>query len=212
MRYVQTYTDIFLKENIKQGLTSLTHDFDENISLMEKCMKQFEIGLIACKKKNLHNTLILWNYAGFINMCAMELKIHMKSVLNSTNEWETRTHIKTAYLLIHSFYETYDKIQRDYRKLQHHQHIGEAFKKELDTISSEIKEFRKLYLRNVSIIRNNNVAHLIPDITIQIKTMEQFQLSQTIEVLLKFGNILNNIGTTLGGEMGYVSENLSTIK
>lgn len=212
MKYIQSFVDIFLKENIKQGLADLTQGFDKSISEMEMCMEQFHIGLNACKSKHLDNTFILWNYAGFVNMCAMELKIHMKSVVASTNEWETRTHIKSAYMLIHSFYETYDKIQRDYCKLSYHNDMGEAFNKDLCTIVSAIKEFRKSYLKHIKIIRNNNVAHLLPNVSEQIDMMERFQLSQTIEVLLKFGNILNNLGGILNVEIKYVLAHLSTIK
>ena len=212
MKYIQSFVDIFLKENIKQGLADLTQGFDKGISEMEMCMEQFHIGLNACKSKHLDNTFILWNYAGFVNMCAMELKIHMKSVVASTNEWETRTHIKSAYMLIHSFYETYDKIQRDYCKLSYHNDMGEAFNKDLCTIVSVIKEFRKSYLKHIKIIRNNNVAHLLPNVSEQIDMMERFQLSQTIEVLLKFGNILNNLGGILNVEIKYVLAHLSTIK
>lgn len=212
MKYIQTYVDVFLKENIKQGLSELTKDFNNSISEMEKCMEQFQIGLKACRNKHLDNTLILWNYAGFVNMCAMELKIHMKSAINSTNDWETRTHIKTAYLLIHGFYETYDKIQKDYCRLNYHQILGDDFNNKLKTISSQVKEFRKLYLKYVSVIRNNYIAHLLPNVEKQIDMMERFQLSQTIEVLLKFGSILNRIGSLLNIEISFVINNLSIIK
>lgn len=212
MKYTQTYTDIFLKEKIKQGFVELTNDFDKSILEMELCMDQFHIGLKECRKKHLNNTHILWNYAGFVNMCAMELKIYMKSIFASTNEWEMRTHIKTSYLLIHTFYETYDIIQKDYRKLSYHNKIGDDFALNLRTLSESIKNFRKQYLKNINIIRNNIIAHLNSDLSYHISTMETFQLSQTIETLLEFGNLLNEIGYLLKSEVKFVTSNLANIK
>ena len=212
MRYTQTFVDVILKANIRQGLSELTQNFDDSICEMEKCMEQFQIGLKVCEKKQLENTYILWNYAGFVNMCAMELKIHMKATVSSTNEWESRTHIKAAYMLIHSFYEAYDIIHKDYNQLTYHQRIGDDFIKSLENNTHVIREFRKAYLKHIKIIRNNNAAHLLPNVVEQIDTMERFQLSQTIEVLLKFGNILNMIGGVLNAEIKYVLANLDSIR
>lgn len=212
MKYTQELVDILLKEKIKQGLTELTQNFDNSIAEMEVCMDKFRIGLNSCRKKHLANTLILWNYAGFVNMCAMDLKIYMKSALASTNNWEMRTHIKTAYLLIHNFYETYNKIQNDYRKLNYHDKIGNDFTNKLQEVSEYIKKFRKEYMKYISVIRNKIVAHFEVDLLYHIDTMERFQLSQTIEILLKFGNILNEIGHLLDIEINFVMSNLSIIK
>lgn len=212
MKYTQNLVDVLLKENIEQGLTELVQDFDTSISEMEDCMEQFRIGLNSCRDKHLYNTSVLWNYAGFVNMCAMELKIYMKSVLTSTNNWEMRTHIKTAYLLIHTFYETYDKIQNDYRRLSYHDKMGDDFINNLKKVSESIRQFRKEYLKYISIIRHKNVAHFEVDLLCHIDTMERFQLSQTIEILLKFGNVLNKIGYFLNGEIEFVISNLAVIK
>ena len=86
------------------------------------------------------------------------------------------------------------------------------FNNKLKTISSQVKEFRKSYLKYVSVIRNNYIAHLLPNVEEQIDMMERFQLSQTIEVLLKFGSILNRIGSLLNIEISFVIKNLSIIK
>lgn len=212
MKYTQTYTDIFLKEDIKQCLDELTRDFDNSIINMELCMEQFLIGLKECKKKKLNNTLVLWNYAGFINLCAMELKIYLKSIVSSTNEWEMRTHIKTSYLLIHSFYDTYNIIQKDYYRLSYHEQIGNNFTNDKKDIVASLRHFRKLYLKNIKIIRNRITAHLNSDMSYHISIMETFQLSQTIETLLEFGNILNKIGVLLNKEIKFVMSNLDRIK
>lgn len=212
MKYTQTYTDIFLKENIMQRLNELTFDFDNSIANMELCMEQFHIGLKECKTKKLNNTIVVWNFAGFINMCAMELKIYIKSIVSSTNEWEMRTHIKTSYLLIHSFFETYNTIQKDYYGLSYHEEIGNNFTNDLKDIIVSIRHFRKLYLNNIKIIRNKIIAHLNSDISYHISTMETFQLSQTIETLFEFDGILNKIGAVLNKEMKYVMSNIDKIK
>lgn len=203
MNYKTDFTDVFLLDRIKENEPDLIANFDKSISEIEMCMSELQKGIKICKNKHLNDILIVWNFATFINVASIELKAYFKALVNSTNNWEFRIHLKSAYLLIHSFYETYDKIQKDYRRLEYHKEISLDYDKLLADLTREVHDFRNNYLAHLKSIRNTVLAHINTKMETYIETMEDLKLSDTIKVVLDFHNILLKFGKLLSMELKY---------
>lgn len=193
MEYKKQLVDYFLKDDIEKSKEELKKLFDDNIQYQEKTLRELKRELSECKKKKLKNHEIIWNISALINKTSIDMKITVKNLVISQTEWEERKNIRDAFLIIYEFFNTYDQLQKEFvilfKKLK-----DEFLEPEKAEINALVRNFRKRHDSLLRQIRHNTIAHGDKDLTSQIKLIENLSLFISVEIVIEFDTILNELG------------------
>lgn len=156
-------------------------------------MRELKRGLSECKKKKLKNHEIIWNVSALINKTSIDMKITVKNLVISQTEWEERKNIRDFFLIIYEFFNTYDQLQKKFVIL--FKKLKDGFlEPEKAVIDVLVRNFRKRHDSLLRQIRHNTIAHGYKDLTSQIKLIENLSLFISVEIVIEFDTILNELG------------------
>lgn len=193
MEYKKELVDYFLKDDIEKSKEELKKLFDDNIQYQEKTLRELKRGLSECKKKKLKNHEIIWNVSALINKTSIDMKITVKNLVISQTEWEERKNIRDFFLIIYEFFNTYDQLQKEFVIL--FKKLKDGFlEPEKAVIDVLVRNFRKRHDSLLRQIRHNTIAHGYKDLTSQIKLIENLSLFISVEIVIEFDTILNELG------------------
>ena len=217
MQYKQSPLDYFLQQRISDNAKELKCKFNETLQEELSCLEQIRYSINHCKKNivacdkagNASSThiienrksafqdnLTIWNMIGHIQMTSIEMKEYLKRLcVNDIDEWEQRAIIKSAHTAI---YETSKKlvdctseaivfIKRNFPRFDYR--IFAASRKELTT-------FRDNKTAELTHIRKSLDAHREYDVATQVDILEGLHISNAIQLIIEYGNIINNLGST----------------
>ena len=197
MNYRVSMVDKMLMQKLSDSRQLVQNDLDQSIRNHELCMDQFVFGIQQCEKKGLRNTKLIWNMSALINIISMDLKIIQRDLYFSKDFWAQRYYIRQAYLLIYEFFKSYYSEQKDFYEVINTKLDISLFVAEKDSIIKDLREYRKKYEKVFYNVRNAAVAHREVNIMAQIEVIENLNFSEAIEIILKFNELLNSLGSFL---------------
>lgn len=220
MQYKQNPLDYFLQRRISDNAKELKCKFNETLQEEQSCLEQIRYSINHCKKNiaacekyikknnisSIHvienkksafkDNLTIWNMIGHIQMASIEMKEYLKRLCaNDIDEWEQRAIIKSAYTaiyetskrLVDSTSETIVFIKRNFPNFDYR--IFATRRKELTT-------FRDNKTAELTHVRKSLDAHRESDIAVQVDILEGLHISDAVQLILEYGNIVNNLGGT----------------
>lgn len=195
MKYNKNNTDVYLMSSIRCNNGSVIKDLGKNILNQQLCLDQFIIGINECNKKGLENTKVIWNLSALINIISLDLKVIQRALYESTDDWSQRYYIRQAYLLIYEFFKTYYSKQKEFYEVINNKLNISTLQKEKECVIDKLRNYKKKYEKTFYGIRNKTVAHREGDIMVQIEYIENLNFSESIEIMLEFDEIINNLGS-----------------
>lgn len=194
MKYNKNSTDICLMNNIRCDKGSLIKDLEQNIINQQLCLDQFIAGINECNKKGLENTKVIWNLSALINIISLDLKVIQRALYQSTDDWSQRYYIRQAYLLIYEFFNTYYSKQKEFYEIINNKLNISSLQKEKECVIDKLRNYRKQHEKTFYNIRVKTVAHREGDIMVQVEYIENLNFSESINIMLEFDEILNDLG------------------
>ena len=66
---------------------------------------------------------------------------------------------------------------------------------EFKAVRKELTTFREKHSLELKNVRNNIAAHRDGDVLVQVRTMEETHISEAVQLITEYGNIVNKLGT-----------------
>ena len=219
MKNNKSILDIFLENRIKENKTVLSDNLNESILKEQACLEQICQSIKHCKKKiescdrmkcgsdfasfrklelrraALVDNLNIWNTMGHIQMASIEIKESIKRLSSvELDEWEKQDIVETAYV---SIYETSKNLVDSTGKLIVFlkNYFPAIESDEFKTIRKELTTFREKHSFELKNVRNSIAAHRNEDVLVQVRTMSEIHISEAIQLITEYGNIVNELGT-----------------
>ena len=131
---------------------------------------------------------------GHIQMASIEMKECLKRLsVNDVDEWEQRDVIKSAYTAI---YETSKKLIDTTGSImifiQHN--FPDYDYATFAAAKKELTKFREQNTAELTRVRNSVDAHRDLEVSMQIDTIEGLHLSEAVQLIIGYGNIVNKLG------------------
>lgn len=150
--------------------------------------------------------------SALINIISMDLKILQRDLYFSVNSWAQRYYIRQAYLLIYEFFKSYYSEQKDFYEVINTKLDVSLLEKEKNSVICELREYRKKYEKIFYNVRNAVIAHRDVNVLTQIEVIENLNFSEAIEIILKFNEILNMLGTFFERVIGLGMKDIDLMK
>lgn len=219
MKNNKSILDIFLENRIKENKNVLSDNLSESLLKEQACLDQICQSIKHCRKniercdkmkcgsdfasiRKLESrraafvdNLNLWNTMGHIQMASIEIKEVIKRLSSvELNEWEKQDIVRTAYV---SIYETSKKLIDSTGKLIIflNNYFPDTENHEFKTVRKQLTTFRENHSLELKNVRNSIAAHRDEDVLVQVRTMEEIQISEAIQLITEYGNIVNKLGT-----------------
>jgi hypothetical protein len=219
MKYKQSPLDRFLQQRISDNAKELKTVLNETLQTEQDCLEQILFSINHCKKNiaacekqiekcNLKSlpayesrksafkeNLIIWNMMGHIQMASIEMKECLKRLsTEDIDDWEQRDMIKSAYITI---YETSKKLVDSTAEIiKFINHYFPSFDCEAFKLTrKELTTFRENNTAELTRVRNSIAAHRDEEVSTQIEMIEGLHLSDTVELIIEYGNIVNKLGS-----------------
>lgn len=219
MKNNKSILDIFLENRIKENKTVLSDNLNESILKEQACLEQICQSIKHCKKKiescdrmkcgsdfasfrklelrraAFVDNLNIWNTMGHIQMASIEIKESIKRLSSvELDEWEKQDIVGTAYV---SIYETSKNLVDSTGKLIVFlkNYFPAIESDEFKTIRKELTTFREKHSFELKNVRNSIAAHRNEDVLVQVRTMSEIHISEAIQLITEYGNIVNELGT-----------------
>lgn len=197
IKYNKSFADVVLMSRFSSNKSVISENLNKNIMKQLQCLDEFIKGIGECDKKNLPNTKVIWNISAFVNITSIDLKTTQRDLYASTNDWVQRYYIRQAYLLMYEFFKTYYSENKEF-------HIIVSTKLDVSSMQAEksevvrlVRDFRKKHEKTLEVIRHNTIAHRNGEVALQIKYIEELNLSDSISIMVEFDNMLNMLGAYL---------------
>ena len=218
MKYKKSPLDCFLQQRISDNAKELKNTLNETLQEEQDCLELIHGCIMHCKQnianceerinkcslaaRSIYETkklafkdnLTIWNLLGHIQMASIEMKECLKRLsVNDIDEWEQRDVIKSAYTAI---YETSKKLVDTtgsvIKFIQHYfPNYGYAT---FAAAKKELTKFREQNTAELTRVRNSVDAHRDLEVSTQIDTIEGLHLSEAVQLIIDYGNIVNKLG------------------
>lgn len=218
MKYKNSILDNFLQKRISDNAKELKNTLNNALQMEQECLEQIRLSINHCKhniavceeqikkcsmaslyiyeakKSAFKVNLTIWNALGHIQMTSIEMKEYLKRLsVEDVDDWEQRAVIKSAYTAI---YETSKKLVDA---------TGEIIKFIKDYFPSydyvaftgvrkELTKFREENAVELTRVRKGIDAHRDVEISVQIDIIERLHLSEAVQLITNYGNIVNKLG------------------
>ncbi len=218
MKYKQSPLDSFLQQRISDNAKELKDTLNETLQIEQDCLEQIRLSINHCKKNiavseeqlkkcnpvslpvyeakraAFKDNLTIWNMLGHIQMASIEMKEYLKRLSGKDiDEWEQRDVIKSAYTAI---YETSKKLvdTTGYTIKFIQCHFPSYDYGTFAAVKKELTRFREQNTAKLTRIRNGIDAHRDVEVSAQIDIIEGLHLSEAIQLIIDYGNIVNRLG------------------
>lgn len=193
--FLKTAFDIDLESRMEAGKKDLEKTFKANFETQEQTLSIIIEAVNYSKHNNLVGNKLIWNTAGYINITGYDLKIIGRELFFSTNEWQKRYFSRQACLLIYELTNDIPSLLgKDFRSELNKLSDAHTLVMELNLITKAISDYKKDNHERLKNIRNVSVAHRDKDFFEQLSIIESIQWSEIIEYLVRFDNIMNDLG------------------
>jgi len=218
MKYKKSPLDCFLQQRISDNAKELKNTLNKTLQEEQDCLELIHGCIRHCKQnianceerinkcslaaKSIYETkklafkdnLTIWNMLGHIQMASIEMKECLKRLsVNDVDEWEQRDVIKSAYTAI---YETSKKLIDTTGSvmifIQHN--FPDYDYATFAAAKKELTKFREQNTAELTRVRNSVDAHRDLEVSTQIDTIEGLHLSEAVQLIIGYGNIVNKLG------------------
>lgn len=185
-------------EQVKKDKEILEGNFESTLKKAEQTLKLFEEPVNLSQALNLERNTSFWNSARYINITSLDLKIIMKHLAFSIDEWEKRYFARQASLLIYeSIEDIFALLGNEFKKVTEDFLKDNAFKENLKIIRMELNTFKQKHVEKLKRHRNISIAHRDKDTQSQLQTIYSISWLESINMCTAFDKILNQIGNFL---------------
>lgn len=219
MKNNKSILDIFLENRIKENKKVLSDNLSESLLKEQACLDQICQSITHCKK-NIEScdrmkcgsgfasirklelrraafvdNLNIWNTMGHIQMASIEIKESIKRLSSvELDEWEKQDIVGTAYI---SIYETSKNLVDSTGKLTVFlkNYFPAIESDEFKAVRKELTTFREKHSLELKNVRNSIAGHRDGDVLVQVRTMEETHISEAVQLITEYGNIVNKLGT-----------------
>ena len=161
-----------------------------------KCGSDFSsIRKLELRRAAFVDNLNIWNTMGHIQMASIEIKESIKRLSSvELDEWEKQDIVGTAYI---SIYETSKNLVDSTGKLIVFlkNYFPAIESDDFKAVRKELTTFREKHSLELKNVRNSIAAHRDGDVLVQVRTMEETHISEAVQLITEYGNIVNKLGT-----------------
>ena len=170
--FPKSEVDKYIENQIAND-ADLLRTFETNFHNQEEALSIIISAKKHAEKHSMISNVIFWNAAGFISMSSFDLKIIVKEMNFSTNEWAKRYFARQACQLIYELTnDLFEILNKDFEKEIAKLTNNETIKTSLKNIRRELNQFKEIYFTKLKEIRNVASAHRDKDIFLQLEIIE----------------------------------------
>ncbi|AMM50540.1 hypothetical protein TH61_04230 [Rufibacter sp. DG15C] len=197
--FEKTIIDIELEKRIALNRKEIETKFQISFDKLDFALSQIAEGVAYCNLTKWKDVEEVWNVAGFITMTYYDLKILLKELTISDNEWRKRYFARQACLLIYEAIEDVPKLigRKFTTQIVALLSKSEIHIEQLRQIKQAISEYNNKHKPLLSKIRHSCIAHREHRMLDQIKLINQISWQTILPLVSEFDTILFDLVQTL---------------
>lgn len=194
--YNKSSLDKELEDLISKDRINLMATYDANFQEQEQTFSFIVHSIKHAEFNNFNDNKLIWNIAGFINIISYDLKIIVRDLIFAQTEWQKRHYARQACLIIYESVDSlFELLGKDFKELTKNRLNISELEEILKDIRKDLNLFKTTNSKKLHEIRNVAIAHRDNEVLRQVEIIQQINWHETIQMILKFDNILNKLGS-----------------
>lgn len=192
-----TNEDKNIIQYISHNQESLKIDIKNKLTTLEKTLEVIAAGVKEAKRKNLPAVEKIWNMAGYINTCSLDLAVVGEALMFETDSWKKRYYARMG--AVNMYEATVDipkMIGKDFRSMVLTLPDGDKFIEHLTKKLKNLNNFKVNHALWLKDIRVCCAAHRDQQLSEQLRIVFEISPTKVLTLIAEFDSLLNELGVS----------------
>ena len=187
--------EIEFQNKINNEKKELEKSFNKNFQTQEGTLNLVIKSVEYSISNDFNESKYIWNMAGYINLTSCDLKIIVRDMTFSDNDWQRKLYARHGYLLIYGSLENILNLcgkglidtLKDFEN-------KDTLLANIRNATKLLSNFKNQHIEHIKDVRNKVVGHRDQNVLLQLKAVKSITWIDSFNLFKTYDEILNKLG------------------